>query len=118
MVIIIIIIITFTRTKSVIPILLACGTVHIGFAKTVRPLGQRVQNAKVLGFMCDWKPLQESETYMILTDSLQAKDSELHWKSVELEGVLQSRSFCTRHQFVSEEQLAQNASAFVALYQR
>lgn len=35
----------------------------------LQPKGQRIQNAKLLGFHCNWKPLQPDESYMILTNS-------------------------------------------------
>jgi 5'-nucleotidase, C-terminal domain len=35
----------------------------------LQPEGQRIQNLKLLGFTCNWKPFEESATYNILTDS-------------------------------------------------
>jgi hypothetical protein len=37
-----------------------------------QPAGRRIQNAKLLGFGCNWKPLKENDSYMILTDSVVA----------------------------------------------
>ena len=35
----------------------------------LQPEGQRIQNAKLLGFHCNWKPLQLDKSYMVLTNS-------------------------------------------------
>lgn len=35
----------------------------------LQPKGQRIQKAKLLGFYCDWKPLNENESYMIMTNN-------------------------------------------------
>ena len=34
-----------------------------------QPKGQRLRNVKLLGFGCDWKPLNKNATYMILTNA-------------------------------------------------
>ena len=35
----------------------------------MQPEGQRIRGAKLLGFHCNWKPLQPDESYMVLTNS-------------------------------------------------
>ena len=36
--------------------------------------GHRVENVELLGFRCDWKPLQGSASYIILTDTSHARN--------------------------------------------
>lgn len=35
----------------------------------LQPEGERIKDAKLLGFLCNWKPLKEEDTYMILTNA-------------------------------------------------
>jgi len=68
------------------------------------PKGERIKDAKVMGFMCNWKPLQQNERYKIMTNSVLAdtifsSSSSLHkmpTKRGEAESLfLYATSVCT-----------------------